>query len=218
MGIKFDLPTLMALTEDVDLPEEGSPRTVRWFIPSRGRRRMSPKVHQALRRLDHRLAGRLQFDPFLARMRSQEVLGGRAGEETCGEIARLAVRADRSWLRIRQLFEHARLRANQRRLREARSRGGSHTDPIRAAIVDRIVQWLNESDEVRKTPEIWESFRSGRMRLRGGLAVEAPDRSESGPADRVVVTSERSRPKPITVSTFKRYVTEARRIVELSAQ
>jgi hypothetical protein len=229
MGYKFDLATLRVLTEDVSLPDEpdgpvpGLIRPFPGFIPGRGRITLSSERLELLRKLDVLLQGRLAFDPLLAVLRSEEVVQGRASAETFQKIARLAFRADRSWPAIGRLFEDARTKIKERRLHESRSRGGRHKDPIRQAIVERIVRLLRESDELRGNKEIWQAFRAGQLRLPAGLSVQSTadlDKigGEAPRGARVSVTGPDGRSKAMNFATFRRYVSEARKIADQVAQ
>lgn len=221
MGYKFDLATLRVLTEDVSLPDEPD-GPVPGFIPGRGRITLSSEKLELLRKLHVLLQGRLAFDPLLAVLRSEEVVQGRASAETCQKITRLAVRADRSWPAIGRLFEDARTKIKERRLHESRSQGGQHKDPIRQAIVERIARLLRESDELRGSKEIWQAFRTGQLLLPEGFSVQTTDRDRIGgeapSGARASVTGPDGRSKALNFATFRRYVSEARKLADQFAQ
>lgn len=109
------------------------------------------------------------------------------------------------------------------RVREAKRRGGLRKNPIRQAVISRIVKLLGESDEIETTREVWDALRRGRRGLGGGMTIDF-DSNLDGLSDklddygRMIITSPTGPLKVVTFATFRSYVREARRIVHQPAR
>jgi hypothetical protein len=112
---------------------------------------------------------------------------------------------------------------NEEQVREAKRRGGLHKDPIRQALVARIVKLLTESDEVQTAREVWDGVRHGQRRLGGGMTIKFDFDLDTITDNldgygRMIITSSTGPVKIVTFPTFRSYVREARQILHQPAR
>jgi len=148
--------------------------------------------------------------------------------EVVEELLRTLLRSSDGFLRGQPLLQlllrgHARKRVEEEQVREAKRRGGLRKDPVRQAVVARIVKLLRESDEIETAREVWDALSVGPRRLGGGMTIEFGSDLDTihdnlhGNVP-MLITSPRGPLKIVTFTTFRSYVREARQILHQPAR
>lgn len=118
---------------------------------------------------------------------------------------------ERELQRMRRYTEEIREAEEAGRVRWAKSRGGKHRDPLRAAAIAVVVSCLSGSDYLDTCNAVWAWIRRRPQRLSNGVVIDAVDGG-------LRISDSAGRSKVITENSFRRYFTEARKFRKEAAQ
>lgn len=150
--------------------------------------------------------------------------------EVAEELLRTFLQSRGEFLRGQPLLQlllsaHARQgkSAEEEQVRAAKRRGGLRKDPVRQAVVARIVKLMGESDELETAREVWDALRHGQRRLGRDLTIEVGsdldvNADKFDGFERIIITSLSGPVKIVTFQTFRSYVREARTILNRPAR